>query len=262
MKKVSFAIILLTVCVLVFNVTGAYALNSNDRVSYNWYCNKVINGNPPPLPKEFEFINSYGGYYLDNKAAQSGKKVIYLTFDAGYENGNIEKILDILKDHNVKAAFFVLSNLIKRNTDLVKRMVNEGHLICNHTSSHKDMTKLASKTEFEKELNELNEIMIEYCNTPLAPFYRPPKGQFSAENLKWANELGYKTIFWSCAYDDWDNNRQMNNEKAMDKLISRLHCGEILLLHPTSKTNAEILDDFLTRLENCGYVFGSLYDLD
>ena len=231
--------------------------NSN---CFNWYCKKSESGNPPPLPTEFTFIKEYGGYYLDEDATEDDK-VIYLTFDCGYENGNIEKILDTLKKHDASGAFFVLKNLVKKNPELVTRMVNEGHLVCNHTSNHKDMTKMTSIEEFRKELDELNDVMLENVGHGLCPFYRPPEGRFNLENLKWASELGYKTVFWSCAYDDWDNNRQMPNEKAMTKLMSRLHNGEVLLLHPTSSTNAAILDEFLTTLSGMGYRFGNLYEL-
>ena len=123
------------------------------------------------------------------------------------------------------------------------------------------MTKMCSIEDFKTELDELNAIMLEHVGHELAPFYRPPEGKFNRDNLMWANELGYKTIFWSCAYDDWDNGRQMSREKALGKLMSRLHNGEVLLLHPTSATNAAILDEFMTTLESMGYRFGNLYEL-
>lgn len=257
--KILTVIFLAVVISVISNAAGGSVFASTNDC-FNWYCKKSKDGLPPPLPSEFSFIKEYDGYYLDENAKEDDK-VIYLTFDAGYENGNVERILDVLKAHDAKGAFFVLSNLIKRNSSLVKRMSDEGHLVCNHTSSHKDMTKVTNKEAFKKELDELNSIMLEYCNASLAPFYRPPEGRFSKQNLIWASELGYKTVFWSCAYDDWDNNRQMNREKALNKLMSRLHNGEVLLLHPTSCTNAEIMDELLTRLENEGYRFGSLYEL-
>lgn len=260
------AIILLLVLALSLPLTlkasGAESQENNtDGRPYSWYCMKARNGKAPPLPREFEFIGKYKGYYLDGNAPSRGDKVIYLTFDCGYENGNVEKTLDILKKHDAKGAFFVLGNLIKRNTELVKRMSDDGHLVCNHTSNHKNMTKAASKEEFKTELDSLNALMREYCGCEAAHFYRPPEGCFNENNLKWASELGYSTIFWSCAYDDWDNSRQMSAESAMEKLMSRLHNGEILLLHPTSSTNVRILDGFLTALENEGYRFGTLNEL-
>jgi peptidoglycan-N-acetylmuramic acid deacetylase len=242
------------------NAAGALTSNENNS-ALNWYCNKTKNGEQPKLPTEFSFISECEGYYIDKNAPERNDKVIYLTFDCGYENGNVAKILDVLKAHNAKGAFFVLGNLVRRNTELVKRMNKEGHLVCNHTCSHKNMTKISDKDAFEKELKALDDLTTELCGFSAAPYYRPPEGCFNKQNLIWAKDLGYKTVFWSCAYDDWDNNRQMSSEKAMEKLMSRLHNGEVLLLHPTSKTNADILDGFLNELEKQGYRFGTLDEL-
>ncbi len=259
--KVILSLLLAFALPIIGYASGGSVLNAlSNSNCLSWYCKKSESGNPPPLPSEFSFIKEYGGYYLDEDATDDDK-VIYLTFDCGYENGNIEKILDTLKRHDASGAFFVLKNLIKKNPELVTRMVNEGHLVCNHTSNHKDMTKMASIEDFKSELDELNGVMLDTVGHSLCPFYRPPEGKFNLENLKWASDLGYKTIFWSCAYDDWDNNRQMSSDKAMNKLMSRLHNGEVLLLHPTSSTNAAILDEFLTTLEDMGYRFGNLYEL-
>ncbi len=253
------AVMIITVSAITNAFGGVTA--QDDNCAYNWYCNKSQDGIQPRLPSEFSFIKDCGGYYIDDNVDNNGDKVIYLTFDCGYENGNVERILDTLKSHNAKGAFFVLGNLIRRNTDLVKRMVDDGHLVCNHTSSHKNMARVSSKENFEKELRELEALMKEYCSSSLAPYYRPPEGCFSKQNLIWAEEMGYKTVFWSCAYADWDNNKQMTEEKALAILLSRLHNGEVLLLHPTSKTNADILDRFLSELEKRGYRFGTLDEL-
>lgn len=188
------------------------------------------------------------------------EKVIYLTFDAGYENGNVEKILDILKKHNAKGCFFILENLVKRNTDLVKRMFDEGHTVANHTMKHKNMSTLG-KAELEKELCGLEKLCLDLTGHKMARLYRPPEGAFSEQNLKDADALGFKTIFWSFAYADWDNDKQPAPDAALSKLLNHLHNGEILLLHPTSSTNAKILDDFLSRLEKDGWRFGSLEEL-
>ena len=242
---------------------GAPAVTAAERKptdGFSWYCKNNDEGRQPELPAEFSFIRENGGYYLNEKA-EDDNKVIYLTFDAGYENGNVEKILDVLKKHNVPAAFFILGNLITRNTDLVRRMVDEGHLVCNHTNRHHDMSRVKDQEAFQRELESLVEIMRETCGAEIAPFYRPPEGRFSEANLAWANEMGYKTIFWSYAYADWDNNKQMSEEKALNKLLTHTHNGEVLLLHPTSATNAAILDEYLTRLEEIGYSFGTLYEL-
>jgi len=183
-----------------------------------------------------------------------------LTFDAGYENGNIEKILDSLASHNAKGAFFVLGNLIEKNGDLVKRMVDEGHLVCNHTFSHKNMTN-SSQNEYRKELERLEEAYRKLTGKEISKFYRPPEGKFNLNTLKYAKELGYKTVFWSFAYADWDNNKQPSKESAMKKILSNTHNGGIILLHPTSSTNADIMDDLLTTWENLGYRFGTLDEI-
>ncbi len=227
---------------------------------YSWYCAHQKDGKIPPIPSEMSFIEDHGGYFLDRNAKEDDR-VIYLTFDAGYENGNVEKILDVLKAEEVPGAFFILDNLIKTNTDLVKRMAEEGHLVCNHTAKHRDMSAVTDKEEFAAELRKLEEIYKEYTGYDMAKFYRPPEGKFSETNMIHADELGYKTVFWSFAYADWDNNKQMSPEKAMDKVFSGTHNGEILLLHPTSATNAAILPELIRAWKGMGYRFGSLDEL-
>ena len=260
LKKIviSLLAILLTLPIITMP-SPVYAAGEN--TAYNWY---VKRNNTHTLPKneaQFSFIDKYNAYYGDVKAADSGDKVIYLTFDAGYENGNIERILDTLKKHDTPAAFFVLKNLVERNTDLVKRMHGEGHLVCNHTMTHPDMTKLTEKARFDSQLSQLNDLILVKCGFECAKFYRPPEGKFSEQNLKLASELGYKTVFWSFAYADWDNNRQPSADYAVKKILDNAHPGEIMLLHPTSKTNADILDTVLTALKNDGYRFASLTEL-
>ena len=222
---------------------------------FDYYCMRKPEHERPALESNFNFMNKYGAYYLG-----ADDKVIYLTFDAGYENGNVEKVLDVLKAHNAHGAFFVLDNIIRRNTDLVIRMVDEGNLVCNHTSHHKDMTKL-SREEFERELSSLESVYKELTGRTMSKFYRPPQGRFSEENLKFAQELGFKTVFWSFAYADWDNDRQPQLQKSIDLILKNTHNGEIILLHPTSATNAAIFDTLLTRWEEMGYRFGSLEEL-
>lgn len=224
--------------------------------SYNWYCRHLKNGEVPPCPPEMNFISEYGGVYLGNPE----EKVIYLTFDAGYENGNIAKILDTMKEKEVTGAFFVLENIAKQNTDLLRRMSNEGHLICNHTAKHKDMSKITDDAAFEDELDSLNKICSE-AGVECAPFYRPPEGKFSRTNLEQAQKLGYTTVFWSFAYADWDNSAQPSAASAKNKILEGTHNGMILLLHPTSSTNAEILGDLIDQWKSDGYRFGSLKEL-
>lgn len=229
--------------------------------AYNWYVMRNTTHTLPATPSEMRFLEEYNAVYGDKKAAESGDKVIYLTFDAGYENGNVERIVDTLKKHNAPGAFFVLENFIRRNPELVKRMSGEGHLICNHTLTHPDMTKITDKARFDLQLSGLNEVLKELTGIEMARFYRPPEGRFSRENLQYATELGYKTVFWSFAYADWDNQRQPSPDYALKKILDNAHPGEIMLLHPTSKTNAEVLDRALSALEAEGYRFASLSEL-
>ena len=235
-------------------------LYAEECKAYNWYCKKNDKHEIPSLDPDFSFINKYGGYYADHNVGNNDK-VIYLTFDAGYENGNIEKILASLKAHNAHGAFFILENLINRNPELVLRMKDEGHLICNHTAKHPDMTKITDLDNFKNQLSRLEKAYFTLTGEEMPKIYRPPEGRFSEQNLKFAHELGYRTIFWSFAYADWDNNKLMSSDKALEKLLAHTHNGEILLLHPTSKTNAEILDRFLSELEKEGYRFGNLNEL-
>ncbi len=226
-----------------------------------WYFKPNDNNTQPTLPSEFSFIEDFGGVYIDKGHGDDNMvKVIYLTFDVGYENGNVAKIMDTLKKHNAKGTFFVLENVIKNETALVNRMFDEGHTVANHTMTHRNMSG-ADRTVFESELYGLEKLCLDMTGKEMAKIYRPPEGCFSEENMKILHEMGYATVFWSCAYADWDNKKQPSYEDAMKKLTGRLHNGEILLLHPTSSTNAAIMDDFLTEHETRGYTFGSLTEL-
>ena len=231
-----------------------------DRTPCNWFVQNNDSHTPPALHESFRFAEKYDFCYIDKKAKDSDK-VIYLTFDAGYENGNIAKIFDTLKQHNAHGAFFILDNLIQRNGDLVKRMETEGHLVCNHTKRHPDMTKICDRKTFAEQLTSLAEHYKELTGKEMPKIYRPPEGRYSKQNLEYAKSMGYKTVFWSFAYADWDNNRQMDPDAALKKILDHTHNGEIILLHPTSTTNAAILDRLLTRWKEDGYRFGTLTEL-
>lgn len=257
MKKTVLFFILFAILLASFAISvGAQA------VRYQWYCKHVKDHAQPPLDARLSFIEKCNAYYIDryHTDANAEDKVIYLTFDAGYENGNVAKILDVLRQENVPAAFFILQNLIYKNADLVKRMRDEGHIVCNHTARHKDMSNV-NNDAFLAELHELETIYTERIGGEMARYYRPPEGVFSQENLICAAENGYKTIFWSFAYPDWDNNKQMNVEKAKNIILDNLHNGEVMLLHPTSDTNAEILADIIREAHALGYRFGTLDEL-
>ncbi len=214
-------------------------------------------GTPPIGNAGVDQLKKYDAVYLGD----TQQKVLYLTFDAGYENGCTEKILDTLKKHDVKAAFFLVGGYIQRNADLVRRMAAEGHTVGNHTMHHYDMSKIADKDTFSKELEETAELYEQAVGAPMPKFYRPPQGIYSEENLVHAKELGYKTVFWSLAYVDWKNDSQPTREAAFAKLLPRTHPGAVVLLHSTSQTNAEILDELLTKWKEMGYSFGQVSDL-
>ena len=242
---------------------GSFATPAGAQsVRHQWYCKHVKDHVQPPLDARLSFIEEHGSYYIDRNHtdANAEEKVIYLTFDAGYENGNVAKILDVLKEENVPAAFFILQNLITKNADLVKRMAEEGHTVCNHTARHKDMSQYQNDA-FLAELKALETLYSERIGGKMAKYYRPPEGVFSRENLICAAENGYKTIFWSFAYPDWDNSKQMSLEKAKQIILDNLHNGEVMLLHPTSSTNAQILADIIREARAQGYRFGTLDEL-
>ena len=202
-------------------------------------------------------LRQYQAAYIGNV----GEKVLYLTFDAGYENGCTAKILDTLKEKQVPAAFFLVGNYIRQSPDLVRRMVAEGHTVGNHTMHHYDMSRLSDKAAFSKELTDLEALYKETVGQELPKYYRPPQGIYSEENLKMAQELGYKTLFWSLAYVDWNNDAQPTREAAFAKLLPRTHNGAVVLLHSTSKTNAEILGELIDKWKAMGYRFGTLDEL-
>jgi len=212
---------------------------------------------PPVAPASPAQLAQYDAAYLGDTA----KPVIYLTFDAGYENGCTAQILDVLKKHEVSAAFFLVGNYMKKNADLVRRMVEEGHIVGNHTMDHPDMSKITDKEQFSAQLTGLEELFRDITGKDLPKYYRPPQGIYSEENLKMAKDLGYRTVFWSLAYADWNNDSQPTQEQAFGKLLPRIHNGAVVLLHSTSKTNAEILDELLTRWKDMGYTFGTLEEL-
>jgi len=223
----------------------------------NWGLSFPMEGKSPVGPASAAQLAKYDAAYLGD----SGEKIIYLTFDAGYENGCTAKILDALKKHNVPAAFFLVGNYLEQNPDLVRRMVDEGHIVGNHTMHHYDMSKISQREAFEKELTDLETLYKEVTGQQMQKFYRPPQGIYSEDNLKMAKELEYKTVFWSLAYVDWLTDSQPTPEQAYQKLLPRIHNGAVVLLHSTSKTNADILDELLTKWEDMGYTFAPITQL-
>ena len=222
-----------------------------------WGLSFHTEGQAPIGPAGADELAKFDAAYLGS----TSDKVIYLTFDAGYENGCTARILDVLKSHNAPAAFFLVGNYMEKNADLVRRMVDEGHIVGNHTMHHPDMSKLSDPESFSQELTGLEALFREITGKDLPKYYRPPQGIYSQENLRMAKELGYKTVFWSLAYVDWNVDDQPTAQQAFDKLIPRIHNGAVVLLHSTSETNAQILDELLTKWEQMGYRFASIEEL-
>lgn len=187
--------------------------------------------------------------------------VLYLTFDAGYENGHTEAILDALAKHKAPAAFFVVGTYIEQNPELIRRMAAEGHIVGNHTWHHWDMDKIGDRATFTKELEDVAAAYQKIVGEQMPRYYRPPRGIYAEQNLEMAKALGYKTVLWSLAYVDWIQDDQPSREEAFDKLLSRVHNGAVVLLHSTSSTNAEIMDELLTKWEEMGYTFAPISDL-
>ena len=222
----------------------------------NWGLSFQQEKAPPIGNAEAEYLKQYNAYYIDKNAGK--EKNIYLTFDAGYENGYTEAILDVLKEEKVPAAFFLVGNYIEENPELVKRMVKEGHTVGNHTMHHPDMAAISEKSRFEKELKDMEESYKAATGEEMKKVYRPPQGKYSEENLKQAKELGYTTFFWSLAYVDWYENNQPDEQEAINLLNKRIHPGAIILLHSTSKTNSRILKELIQGWKNEGYTFSSI----
>lgn len=234
--------------------------NNNEKLNdgeKNWYYIPVKGGRIPEGPEEaLEYNKKYDGYYLGD----TKKKVIYLTFDEGYENGYTPKILNILKDNGVKASFFVTAPFIKENPDLLKRIVNEGHVVGNHSVSHNSMATLARQNEdaFKKEFTGVEDSYKKVIGKDIQKYFRPPMGKYSEKSLKYSKDLGYKTIFWSFAYEDYEVDKQPNVEYAKNLIMERTHNGGIYLLHAISKTNTEILDWVLKEWKKQGYNFETI----
>lgn len=214
-------------------------------------------GTQPVGNASTEDLAWYHAYYMGD----GSEKVLYLTFDCGYENGNTEPILDALKKHNAPATFFVVGHFLETEPELVKRMVEEGHAVGNHTYHHPDMASISDMESFGNEVNDVAQLFREITGKELSPYYRPPQGKCNVRNLEMAEELGYYTIFWSLAYVDWNQDNQPSHEEAFDKLTTRVHPGAVVLLHNTSNTNGEILDELLTKWEEMGYSFRPLSEL-
>lgn len=224
---------------------------SNDKIG--WGIKRNDNHNQPDLGSTNKaLIDKYNGIAMGNKEDKS----IYLTFDCGYEAGYTAKILDVLKEKNVQGTFFITAHYLNTASDLVERMINEGHIVGNHTVNHKSMPEL-SDDEINSELMKLNQSLYEKFGYEMR-YMRPPKGEFSERTLSITESLGFKTVMWSFAYVDWNEDNQPSQDEALNKILSNLHNGEVMLLHATSKTNSEIMGQIIEGAQNQGFEFKSL----
>ena len=235
-------------------LANTFERKSMKETTDNWGLSFPEEGKSPNGNATVDELKKYDAYYIGD----TSKKVLYITFDAGFENGNTPAILDALKKHNVPATFFLVGNYLNTSPDLVKRMVEEGHYVANHTYGHPNMSKISNIESFKKELEELEGLYKDITGEDMVKYFRPPGGMYNEQNLKMAKELGYKTFFWSLAYVDWYEDKQPSKEEAFNKLLGRVHPGAIVLLHSTSKTNAEIMDELIEKWKEIGYTFESL----
>ena len=249
--------LLLVLCILTGLIAVACARNRAALPTGSWGLSFPQEGQPPTGNTSNERLQECGAAYLGDTT----QKVIYLTFDAGYENGCTAPILDALAKHNARAAFFVVGNYLEQNPELVRRMVREGHIVGNHTYHHYDMSKLSDETSFNEELTSLEALYREVTGLDMEKYYRPPQGIYSEQNLEYAQRAGYHTIFWSLAYVDWKTDDQPDPQEAIELLNRRVHPGAVILLHSTSETNCEILQELIRGWKAQGYTFATLDDL-
>lgn len=220
-----------------------------------WGFQKNNNHEVPRIGKYEEMLEGTNSFYVG-----PNEKSVYLTFDAGYDNGNLDKILDTLKDKNVFATFFITGDFIERFPSLVLRIVNDGHLVCNHSYSHKNITTLSSSL-LKEDLNKLEQKFYNLTNLEMVKYFRPPEGEFNKESLLKLKDMGYKTIFWSIAYKDWDVNNQNGIDYCVKTIMNNLHNGAIILMHSVSSSNQKALPTVIDKITNEGYTFKTVDSL-
>lgn len=258
-KSIFFRLLALSAALLLCLGASVCAKGSTDE-SY-WYCKRNSEHKQPECDPDLSYIEEVGGVWIDRGHGDGEQdRVIYLTFDVGYENGNVSTVLDVLRDEGVRGSFFILGNVISREPELVKRMANEGHAVCNHTTNHKNLTS-ASEQTLKDEILGLEQAYEGLTGKRMSKFFRPPEGTFNRKMLERVQALGYRTVFWSFAYADWDNKAQMSEGAALKKIEDNIHNGEIMLLHPTSATNAKIMKTLIADLKAQGYRFATLEEL-
>ncbi|MGL5823185.1 MAG: delta-lactam-biosynthetic de-N-acetylase [Sarcina sp.] len=245
---------LLLVISILSALTPIKTLANENNKELSWYFMYDKNIHQILAPKEAPFLDNSISLYKGDES----QKVLYLTFDEGYENGYTDKIIDILNENDVPAAFFVTKSYITSEPSIIKKMHTSGHLVCNHTVKHKSMPTLVGKEDFEKEFRLVEAEFENLTGAKMPIYFRPPMGKFSEASLQETKKLGYISVFWSFAYKDWIVNEQPNEDAAFKKITTNIHNGQVILLHACSKTNATILDKVLKHLKSEGYEFKSL----
>ena len=224
--------------------------------SFSWWFTRNKQHQVPSINNDTaQLLAQNNAFY----ALPNNNKKIYLTFDNGYELGYTSKILDILSRKQVKAAFFITGQFIQTQPDLVKRMQSSGHLVCNHTLNHPDLGSI-SQENFNQEIKSLEQKYTSLTGGQLAPYLRPPMGNYTASSLKWAKDLGYNTVFWSIAFQDWDPNKQPGASYSHDHVLANIHPGAVILLHAVSQSDTEALEQIITDLQAQGYIFSNFND--
>ena len=266
MKRKTGIIILLVITISLIYIINTY--NKANSITSNtsavstkkiaWGLKRENNNMQPKFNKpDTDVLDKYGGIYVGNNE----KKYVYFTFDEGYENGYTNQILDTLKKCDTPAAFFITGDYLKTSGDIVRRIIDEGHIVGNHTNSHPSMPDLKSKEKIEDQLKILEEKVMSEFGYQMK-FFRPPMGEYSEYILEIINNMGYTTVMWSFAYDDWDVNNQKGSQYAKDKILKNVHPGAILLLHAVSKDNANVLEEVINEIRNMGYEFKSLEEFE
>ena len=228
-------------------------IESLDNKKIEWGIKRNDNNEQPDVGTvNRKILDKYQGIYMGNKE----QKLIYLTFDLGYEAGYTPKILEVLKQNDVKATFFITAHYLNTQPDLVKQMIDEGHIVGNHTVNHKSMPSCSLDT-IKKEVMDLHTAIYDKFGYEMK-YIRAPKGEYSERTVAYTNTLGYTSVMWSFGYDDWDEKKQGREDYGRKKILDNVHNGEIMLLHATSKDNANILDDVIKEIKNMGYEFRNI----
>ena len=261
-NKIKLSILIIAVmCMGIFTYlqinNAIYAVENLSNKFIGWGIKRNDNHAQPDLGSENKnLIDKYEGIAMGN----SNSKNVYLTFDLGYEAGYTDKILDILKENNVTATFFITAHYLNTNEALVKKMIENGNDVGNHTVNHYSLPSISDE-KIEEEIMKLHTAVYEKTGYEMK-YFRPPKGEYSERVLAKVNSLGYKTIMWSFAYDDWDEKKQGRESYGKEKILNNIHNGAVILLHATSKDNMNILDECIKEIKNMGYEFKSLDEFE